>query len=110
MLDGAVMIESVWLAGRDEQWFRRGWESAGSPPGLEIWCEAPRDTMRQRYLVRPRHAVHDDHARVTEWDAAAQSARPMTGFEVLRVDTSRPVDTAALARTILAHANGHRPR
>ncbi len=102
MLNGTVLIESVWLAGRDEEWFQRGWESAGSPSGIELWCEAPRAVMRERYRTRPRHAVHDDQARAAEWDEAAARARPMTGFPVMRVDTSRPVDVAALAVALAA--------
>ncbi|WP_460795661.1 AAA family ATPase [Microbacterium sp. GXF0217] len=102
MLDGAVLVESVWLAGRDESWFRRGWESAGAPVGVEVWCEAPRELLRERYLTRARHAVHDDQARIAEWDAAAAAARPMTGFPVIRVNTARPVDVQGLAAVIAA--------
>lgn len=100
MLDGTLLIESVWLAGRDEEWFRRGWESVGSPPGVEVWCVAPREVMRERYLTRPRHAVHDDQTRVDEWEAAADVARPMTGFTVLNVDTDEPVDVVELAAAV----------
>lgn len=106
MLEGAVLVESVWLAGRDEHWFRRGWEAAGSPAGLEVWCEARRDVMRDRYLTRPRHGVHDDVGRLAEWDAAAALARPMTGFPVIRIDTGHAVDVPVLAATISAHELG----
>ncbi|WEG10272.1 AAA family ATPase [Microbacterium horticulturae] len=100
MLDGTVLVESAWMAGRDEEWFRRGWSSAGSPVGLEVWCEAPRDVMRARYRSRPRHAVHDDSARLAEWESWADAGRPMTGLPVLAVDTSSPVDIVVLARRI----------
>lgn len=100
MLEGTVLIESVWRAGRDEEWFRRGWESAGAPAGVEVWCEAPRDVMRERYLTRERHAVHDDGTRVAEWDEAADAARPMTGFTVMTVHTAQPVDVDAVAAAI----------
>jgi predicted kinase len=100
MLDTTVLIESVWLAGRDEEWFRRGWESVGSPSGIEVWCEAQRDVMRDRYLTRSRHAVHDDLGRLDEWEAAADAARPMTGFPLIRVDTAGPVDVMDLATSI----------
>lgn len=100
MLDGTVLVESVWLADRDEEWFRRGWESAGSPAGVEVWCEAPREVMRERFLTRPRHAVHDDQGRREEWERFADAARPMTGFPVLTVDTTGPVDVTALARAV----------
>ncbi|GAB3599461.1 AAA family ATPase [Microbacterium tumbae] len=102
MLSGTVLVESVWLAGRDEEWFRRGWESAGSPAGVEVWCEAPLEVMRERFLTRPRHAVHDDGDRIDEWEEAAMVARPMTGFEVIRVDTSFAVDVPALGEQLAA--------
>ncbi|MGF3054866.1 AAA family ATPase [Microbacterium sp. YY-03] len=100
MLNGAVLVDSFWLAGRDEEWFRRGWESAGSPAGLEVWCEAPRQIMRERYLTRPRHGVHDDQGRVDEWEAWAAKARPMTGLPMLCMDTSGPADVTDLAHSI----------
>lgn len=102
MLDGTVIVESVWLTGRDEEWFRRGWESIGSPRSVEVWCEAPRAVMRERYVTRPRHPVHDDATRIAEWDAAAAVAAPITGFPVVRVDTSEPVDVHGLAAGIRA--------
>ncbi|MGN7976494.1 AAA family ATPase [Microbacterium sp. 22195] len=100
MLEATVLVESVWLADRDEEWFRRGWESAGSPAGVEVWCEAPRGVMRERFFTRPRHAVHDDQGRREEWERFADAARPMTGFPVLHVDTTGPVDVTALARAV----------
>ncbi|WP_180968929.1 AAA family ATPase [Microbacterium aurantiacum] len=100
MLDGTVMVESVWLSGRDEDWFRRGWESIGSPSGIELWCEAPREVMRDRYLTRPRHRVHDDQARMAEWESAAAVAAPITDLPLLRVDTSTAVDISALAASV----------
>lgn len=109
MLEGTVLVESVWLAGRDDEWFRRGWESAGSPAGVEIWCEAPRDVMRERYLTRPRHSVHDDRDRIDEWEAAADVARPMTDFPVIRVDTSAPVDVRSLVDALTAHFGSNGP-
>ncbi|MGW8483905.1 AAA family ATPase [Microbacterium sp. NPDC055903] len=106
MLDGLVVAESVWLADRDEEWFRRGWESVGSPPGIEVWCEAPRSVMRERYLTRPRHRVHDDTARIAEWEQAAGAARPMTGLPVIRVDTTSPVDVDRLVSTLSIRGRG----
>lgn len=106
MLDGTVIVESVWLAERDEEWFQRGWESVGRPVGIEVWCEAPRNVMRERYLSRPRHAVHDDQGRLAEWEGAADVARPMTGFPVIRVDTAQQVDVPGLAAVLTAHDFG----
>lgn len=102
LIEGTVMIESAWLANRDEKWFRDGWASLGHPPGIEVWCEAPVATMRERFVTRSRHIVHTDADRVAEWNHAAESARPMTGFPVVRVDTQHPVDVAALAARLRA--------
>ncbi|MGB3732914.1 AAA family ATPase [Microbacterium sp.] len=105
MLEGTVLVESVWLAGRDEEWFRRGWDAVGCPLGIEVWCEAPREVMRKRFFTRPRHGVHDDGGRHDEWEAHADRARPMTGFPVLRADTTASVDVSGLARRILEEFN-----
>lgn len=100
MLDGTVMIESVWLTGRDEEWFARGLAEVGSPSGIELFCEAPRDVMRERFLSRDRHAVHDDRRRLAEWEAASLRAAPISALPVLRVDTGRPVDVVRLAQRV----------
>ena len=104
MMHGTVIVESVWLSGRGDEWFRRGWESVGSPSGVEVWCEAPRAVMRDRFLTRARHPAHDDQTRAAEWDAAADVAAPVTGFPIVRVDTGASVDVERLAddiRTVL---------
>jgi predicted kinase len=102
MLEGSVLIESVWLTGRDEVWFRRGWESVSSPPTVEVWCEAPREIMRERFLTRSRHSVHEDAVRIAEWEAAVEVAKPITGFPVVRVDTTTVIDIGALAQCVLS--------
>lgn len=110
MLEGTVLIESVWLANRDEEWFQRGWEGAGAPTGVEVWCEAPRQEMRQRFLTRQRHVVHHDHTRLADWETAAGLASPITGFPVVRVDTSRPADLDQLAGDIRAALGANRSK
>jgi hypothetical protein len=56
--------------------------------------------MRERFLTRDRHPVHDDAGRLGEWDSFADQARPMTGFPVIRVDTTGPVDVAQLTERL----------
>ncbi|AMM20846.1 hypothetical protein AX769_12715 [Frondihabitans sp. PAMC 28766] len=97
MIDGPVLVESFWGTGRDEEFFARGLKVAGVTSGVEIWCEAPLEVLRERFTTRPRHAVHDDANRMPEWEASARTARPISGFPVIRVDTTGPVDTAQLA-------------
>lgn len=97
MLTGTVLVESFWATGRDEGHFRRGFERLGSPPAVELWCHAPLEIARHRFLTRERHSAHSDGERLAEWEALSRAAAPMTGLPVIRVETGAPVDAAALA-------------
>lgn len=100
MLSGTVMLESFWAAGRDDSFFRRGFDSLGAPRGVEIWCHAPLDVARERFLTRDRHIAHSDAGRLPEWEALSASAAPITGLPVVSVDTSSAVDVPLLAKTL----------
>lgn len=99
-IDVPVIIESFWMTGRDEEFLRAGLERAGVRRGVEVWCEAPLAVMRTRFTTRPRHFAHRDADRVEEWESLAAGAEPMSGYPVIRVDTSRPVDIDSLAAQI----------
>ncbi|MGT2424808.1 AAA family ATPase [Amnibacterium kyonggiense] len=99
-LDGTVLLESFYAAGRDEPHVQRGLASLGGPRGIEIWCEVPLRVAFERYRSRPRHRAHDDAARLEEWWSLAEAAHPVTGLPVLRVDTAGPVDPAPLAAAV----------
>ncbi|WUD71830.1 hypothetical protein OG937_09030 [Streptomyces sp. NBC_00510] len=64
----------------------------------------PPDTARRRFRERApaRHPVHTEGARFPEeeWRFWTEMAEPLGLGSVHRVDTSRPVDVAALARRI----------
>jgi len=95
-----AIVESFWFAGRDDEFFRRGLEVAGIRRGVEMWCEAPIETMRDRYLTRPRHFAHTDGDRLGDWERFASNAVPISSFPVIKVDTSNKVDVAHLAALI----------
>ncbi|RKR74158.1 AAA domain-containing protein [Frondihabitans australicus] len=97
LVDGPVVVESFWAADRDEAFLAEGLRIAGITSGVEVYCEAPLPMMRARFVDRERHAAHDDALRLDEWEHLAAVARPLSGFPVLRVDTSAPVDVAAVA-------------
>lgn len=74
----------------------------------EVWCDLPLELARSRYLERAagRHPIHrdtssDNYARFAAW---SRYAEPIGAGTVHRVDTSRPVDVAALAARIRACA------
>lgn len=72
-------------------------------PIVEILCDVPIHVSMRRYEARTgtRHAVHFDHQRL-EVDAWKARAEPIAGgWPVLTVDTTQPVDIAALAQRVL---------
>lgn len=67
MLDGTVLVESVWLAGRDEEWFRRGWEAAADAarpmtglPLLQVDTSDAVDVPDLAHLIRETLLMEDE--------------------------------------------------
>jgi predicted kinase len=98
---GAV-LESPYLA-RLRPVVLAGLNRAGVDDVVEVWCDVPIDVARRRYEMRAplRHAVHDD-SRVDDeqWRAWAEQAEPLALGPVRRVDTTQPVDVAALVASL----------
>jgi predicted kinase len=109
LMAGPVIVESFWFSGRDDRFFTAGLAEAGITDGVEVWCEATPTTTRDRFTTRPRHHAHSDAGRLDEWEVFCREARPMTGFPVVRVQTEQPVDTRALAKSLILPANVLRP-
>ncbi len=101
MLPDGVILESFWLAGRDDDFYLRGLATAGITTGVEIWCDIPVTLAHRRYLSRDRHPIHDDASRAaSDWDEWATHAQPLAQLPVLRVDTAHEVDIALLGRRL----------
>lgn len=100
LISGPVIVESFWLAGRDDAFFADGLRAGGVQDGVEVWCHAPVGVMRKRFQERPRHFAHQDSGRLSEWEVFARDARPISTFPLLRVQTGTPVDIEKLAETI----------
>ena len=100
LVEEPVIVESFWLAGRDDLFFEKGLRTGGIHRGVEVWCQAPLSVMRERFRTRPRHFAHQDASRTSEWERFARDARPISSFPVVRVDTGGAVDTPALADLI----------
>jgi predicted kinase len=107
-VSGAV-LESPWLA-HIRHLALAGLSRAGvaAETTHEVWCDVPVDVARARYLERAadRHPIHrdtivDTNERFALW---APYAKPIGVGTVHRVDTSTPVDVAALAQRIRSAA------
>lgn len=68
-------------------------------PCVEVRCRVPVEVARERYHARPRDARHLDGQRSHDelWGAAVD---PLGVGPLVEVDTSGPVDAAALSATI----------
>jgi hypothetical protein len=77
-------------------------------PLVEVFCRCPAPEVERRFAVRARrrHPGHVDHLLSPEITAAlAAGLGPLAlGGPVLEVDTSRPVDVAAVAEWVRAQA------
>jgi predicted kinase len=102
LIDGGVVVDSFWCAGRDEEYLSRGLQVAGVREAVELWCTADINTMRERFRTRARHPAHHDEARAGEWEQMVRTAVPMSGYPVIDVATDELVDGADLVRRVLA--------
>jgi hypothetical protein len=73
---------------------------------IEVFCRCPAGEVERRFTARAptRHPGHVDHVLSPESKAAlARGVEPLRlGGPVLEVDTSRPVDPAAVAAWVQA--------
>jgi predicted kinase len=70
---------------------------------VQIHCSAPLDLLLERYASRERHPGHVDSERIDALRGAVETGRhdplELPG-KTIRVDTSGPVDLAALAASV----------
>jgi predicted kinase len=86
--------------------FVRGGESrlAALPARfVQVHCSAPLEVLVERYASRERHPGHVDSERIDALRDAVETGRheplDLPG-ELIRIDTSAPVDVAALADSV----------
>jgi hypothetical protein len=66
---------------------------------VEVRCRVPIEVARQRYRRRSRDARHLDDLR-SEDELWGSEVAPLGVGPLIEVDTSGPVDVAALARAV----------
>jgi predicted kinase len=71
---------------------------AGIGQIAEIWCHAPGNVLGERYRERlaSRHAGHLGASYIPELVELAGRAQPLGNYPLFDVDTTRPLDSAAL--------------
>ena len=78
---------------------------------VQVHCSAPLEVLLARYASRGRHPGHLDNERIDALREAVESRKhdplELPG-ETIRIDTSGPVDLAALAVRIAETGGSHR--
>ena len=97
--NGAAVVESAWLPDLARPRFE-----AMQRPIVEVFCDVPPEIAMERYAARAgtRHPVHFDHEQLGNLQGWIDRGVPIVGtaWPVISVDTTKPVDIAALAETI----------
>ena len=94
---GAI-LESSWRADV-RHLVTAGLSHARLGGAAEVWCHAPIGLLRERFRRRwnSTHASHGVEPDEEEWAQMVRHAEPLALGPVFHVDTSEPVDTAAIA-------------
>ena len=93
----AFVAEAWWFRPRDLEFALEGLETAGVSTVIEVWCEAPAALARERFERRIRSAVHAILGNADDiWAEWGEEAEPLGVWPVIPVDTTVPVDIAAL--------------
>jgi len=64
---------------------------------VEVHCACPAEVAHARYNARPRHEVHQGALPLSRWD---KYDGPLGVGPLILVDTTRPVDVAAVAAEV----------
>ncbi|GIH04200.1 hypothetical protein Rhe02_22670 [Rhizocola hellebori] len=106
---GGAVLESCWPT--DSHHFAvEGLRRNGIRQPLEVWCDLPLAIARRRFENRhPRHPIHGELPNDAEWERWQQVARPLAIGPVLRIDTTRAVDTEAVTAWISIHGSARKP-
>lgn len=97
--DDAVFVVDAWFGVVTRARLDALIARAGVGTVAEIWCEAPGAVLAARYRARAdgRHAGHPGPEYAEELAARAATVAPLGLGPLLRVDTTAPLDEAALA-------------
>ncbi|MGX1807015.1 AAA family ATPase [Nocardia sp. NPDC055321] len=96
-----VVLDSWWFAPRDRSHAKAGIARVAATHTAEIWCAVPPEVAKARYTTRIRAAIHRDADRLhTDWPLWSRAPEPLSLTPVIEVDTTVPVDVAALATRI----------
>jgi predicted kinase len=96
--EGTTAVIDAWFGFQPLEVLQEHLTRAGISKVAEVWCHAPADIIGERYRARlgQRHAGHLGASYVPELIELAGRACPLGRYPVFSVDTTQPLDLAAL--------------
>ena len=96
--EGATAVVDAWFGFQPADILHSHLARAGIGQVAEIWCIAPPQVIGERYRARlgQRHGGHLGESYVPELIELAGRARPLGSYPLFEVDTTGPLDLAAL--------------
>lgn len=97
--DGTTTVVDAWFGFQPIDVLQGHLARAGIDEVAEIWCHAPGEIIGERYRARldQRHSGHLGASYVPELVELAGRSRSLGSYPMFAVDTTRPLDLAALA-------------
>ena len=98
--DPSTVIVEAWFGFQPAEVLSEHLAHAGIGATVELWCHAPPEVTGDRYAARVPHrpASHPGIDYVPELVALAARAVPIGTGPLLRIDTTGPLDLAAVER------------
>lgn len=101
---GATAVVDAWFGFQPVEVLQGHLARAGIGRVAEIWCHAPAEIIGERYRGRleTRHTGHLGASYIPELMVLAERARPLGSYPLFDVDSTQPLDRAALAEWLEA--------
>ena len=103
--DPCTAIVEAWFGFQPTEVLEEHLKHAGIGEAAQLWCLAPPEVIGERYALRVplRPPQHPGLDYVPELIALAERAVPLAQFPVLAVDTTKPLDMAAVVVFLRGH-------
>jgi glucokinase len=96
--DGTTSVIDAWFGFQPHSVLQSHIANAGIGQAAEVWCHAPGPILGERYRSRlaTRHAGHLGASYISELVELADKAQPLGSYPLFDIDTTRPLESAAL--------------
>jgi glucokinase len=98
--DGSTAVIDAWFGFQPIEVLQGHIAQAGIEQLGEVWCHSPGEILGERYRARlgQRHSGHLGESYIPELIELASRAKPLGAYPLFDVDTTLPLDSAALMK------------